>query len=79
MKIDVLQDVNGLLQIYVYIVLNLVLNTAGPVNLSTRGAFLDTIPDHAYVGRRVQLVFSVSDQNTVKPYSSLGSCCSFIK
>ncbi len=37
-----------------------------PVNLSTRGAFLDYIPDHAYVGRRVQLVFSVSERNTIK-------------
>lgn len=37
-----------------------------PVNLSTRGAFLDYIPDHAYVGRRVQLVFSVADRNTIK-------------
>ncbi len=37
-----------------------------PVNLSTRGAFLDQIPEHAYVGRRVQLVFSVAEGNTVK-------------
>ena len=37
-----------------------------PVNLSTRGAFLDYIPDHAYVGRRVQLVFSVAERNTIK-------------
>ena len=37
-----------------------------PVNLSTRGAFLDQIPEHAYVGRRVQLVFSVAEQKTVK-------------
>ena len=37
-----------------------------PVNLSTRGAFLDQIPEHAYVGRRVQLVFAVSQGHTVK-------------
>ena len=37
-----------------------------PVNLSTRGAFLDQIPEHAYVGRRVQLVFSVAEGKTVK-------------
>ncbi len=37
-----------------------------PSNLSTRGAFLDAVPDHAYVGRRVQLVFSVSEASAVK-------------
>lgn len=37
-----------------------------PTNLSTRGAFLDLIPEHAYVGRRVQLVFSVAEGKTVK-------------
>lgn len=37
-----------------------------PTNLSTRGAFLELIPEHAYVGRRVQLVFSVSEANTIK-------------
>ena len=37
-----------------------------PVNLSTRGAFLNLIPEHAYVGRRVQLVFSISEEKTVK-------------
>ncbi len=37
-----------------------------PINLSTRGAYLDTVPEHAYVGRRVQLVFSVAEKNTVK-------------
>ncbi len=37
-----------------------------PENLSTRGAYLGLVPDHAYVGRRVQLVFSVSKENTVK-------------
>lgn len=37
-----------------------------PTNLSTRGAFLDSVPEHAYVGRRVQLVFSVSDANAVR-------------
>lgn len=37
-----------------------------PDNLSTRGAYLGIVPDHAYVGRRVQLVFSVSDKNTVR-------------
>jgi len=37
-----------------------------PTNLSTRGAFLETVPDHAYVGRRVQLVFSVSEANQIK-------------
>ena len=37
-----------------------------PANLSTRGAYLEIVPDHAYVGRRVQLVFSVSDKNTVR-------------
>jgi len=31
-----------------------------PINLSTRGAFLATVPNHAYVGRRVQLIFSVA-------------------
>lgn len=37
-----------------------------PANLSTRGAFLELIPEHAYVGRRVQLVFSVAEEKTVK-------------
>ena len=37
-----------------------------PLNLSTRGAFLDQIPEHAYVGRRVQLVFSVAEDKTVR-------------
>lgn len=37
-----------------------------PVNLSTRGAFLELIPEHGYVGRRVQLVFSVAEQKMVK-------------
>lgn len=37
-----------------------------PTNLSTRGAFLESVPDHAYVGRRVQLVFSVSEANAVR-------------
>ncbi len=37
-----------------------------PANLSTRGAFVDLIPDHAYVGRRVQLVFSIVNEKTVK-------------
>lgn len=37
-----------------------------PVNLSTRGAFLDLVPEHAYVGRRVQLVFSVAEPKTVR-------------
>ncbi len=37
-----------------------------PINLSTRGAFLDQIPEHAYVGRRVQLVFSVAEEKTIK-------------
>ncbi|QMU60872.1 MAG: hypothetical protein GKR92_03850 [Gammaproteobacteria bacterium] len=37
-----------------------------PTNLSTRGAFLDSVPEHAYVGRRVQLVFSVSEANAIK-------------
>ncbi len=37
-----------------------------PINLSTRGAFLDSVPEHAYVGRRVQLVFSVSESNAIK-------------
>lgn len=37
-----------------------------PTNLSTRGAFLDAVPDHAYVGRRVQLVFSVSEASAVR-------------
>ncbi len=37
-----------------------------PRNLSTRGAFLELIPEHAYVGRRVQLVFSVSEKNAVR-------------
>jgi len=37
-----------------------------PINLSTRGAFLATVPDNAYVGRRVQLVFSVSEANAIK-------------
>ena len=37
-----------------------------PTNLSTRGAFLDYVPDHAYVGRRVQLVFSVSEASAVR-------------
>jgi hypothetical protein len=37
-----------------------------PTNLSTRGAFLDSVPDHAYVGRRVQLVFSVSEASAVR-------------
>ena len=37
-----------------------------PANLSTRGAFIELIPEHAYVGRRVQLVFSVDDEKTVK-------------
>jgi len=37
-----------------------------PINLSTRGAFLDTVPEHAYVGRRVQLVFSVAEASAIK-------------
>ena len=37
-----------------------------PINLSTRGAFLDSVPDHAYVGRRVQLIFSVSEANATR-------------
>lgn len=37
-----------------------------PINLSTRGAYLDTVPDHAYVGRRVQLVFSVAEASAIK-------------
>lgn len=37
-----------------------------PTNLSTRGAFLETVPEHAYVGRRVQLVFSVAEANAIK-------------
>ena len=37
-----------------------------PINLSTRGAFLELTPEYAYVGRRVQLVFSVAEANTVK-------------
>ncbi len=37
-----------------------------PANLSTRGAFIELIPEHAYVGRRVQLVFSVAEEKTVK-------------
>lgn len=37
-----------------------------PVNLSTRGVFLELIPEHAYVGRRVQLVFSVAEEKTIR-------------
>ena len=37
-----------------------------PINLSTRGAFLDFVPEHAYVGRRVQLVFSVAEASAIK-------------
>lgn len=37
-----------------------------PANLSTRGAFLELVPEHAYVGRRVQLVFSVAEPNAVR-------------
>ncbi len=37
-----------------------------PINLSTRGAFLGSVPEYAYVGRRVQLVFSVSEGNAIK-------------
>jgi|GEM_PF-1810998 PilZ domain. len=37
-----------------------------PTNLSTRGAFLESTPDHAYVGRRVQLVFSIAEENAVR-------------
>ena len=37
-----------------------------PLNLTTRGAYLDLIPDHAYVGRRVQIVFSISEGKTVR-------------
>ena len=37
-----------------------------PANLSTRGAFLEYVPEHAYVGRRVQLVFSVAEPKTVR-------------
>ncbi len=37
-----------------------------PLNLSTRGAFLDSVPEHAYVGRRVQLVFSVAEASAIK-------------
>ena len=37
-----------------------------PINLSTRGAFLATVPEHAYIGRRVQLVFSVAEANAIK-------------
>ena len=42
------------------------LTRCSPSNLSTRGAFLDSVPDHAYVGRRVQLVFSVSEASAVR-------------
>ena len=42
------------------------INRSRPVNLSTRGAYLDEVPDHAYVGRRVQLVFSVAEKNTIR-------------
>ena len=35
-----------------------------PINVSTRGAFLDIVPDNAYVGRRVQLIFSVAETET---------------
>lgn len=37
-----------------------------PANLSTRGTFIDLIPEHAYVGRRVQLIFSISEGNIVR-------------
>ena len=37
-----------------------------PSNLSTRGAFIELIPEHAYVGRRIQLIFSVAQEKTVK-------------
>ena len=42
------------------------INRSSPVNLSTRGAYLDYVPEHAYVGRRVQLIFSVADKNTIR-------------
>jgi len=42
------------------------LSRCRPINLSTRGAYLDSVPEHAYVGRRVQLVFSVSEANAVR-------------
>ena len=42
------------------------LSCCRPINLSTRGAFLNSVPEHAYVGRRVQLVFSVSEANAIK-------------
>ncbi len=37
-----------------------------PLNLTTRGAYLDLIPEHAYVGRRVQIVFSISEGIAVR-------------
>lgn len=42
------------------------LSRCRPINLSTRGAYLDSVPEHAYVGRRVQLVFSVSEASAIK-------------
>jgi hypothetical protein len=42
------------------------LSCCRPINLSTRGAFLKSVPEHAYVGRRVQLVFSVSEAKTIR-------------